>query len=414
MKSEIITIGDEILIGQIIDTNSAWMAQRLNEIGVDVVQITSISDTPEAIDHALDEARTRAQLILITGGLGPTNDDLTKLTLGKYFNSPATFRDEVFEDIAKLFREKGREITELNRQQAEVPEAAKVIRNGEGTAPGMWLDRGEYVVVSMPGVPYEMKAMFEHSVLPWTTERFKTPEIVHRTILTVGLPESILAAKLEDWEGNLPKEVKPAYLPNAGRARLRLSARGEDREVLSATIDEQVQKLHEIIGKYIYGEGNQTLEEVVGIELRKRGMSVATAESCTGGAIAAALTSIPGSSDYVMGGIIAYSNEVKVNQLEVPENDLLAHGAVSESIIQAMAQGARKKFKADFAVATSGIAGPDGGSDEKPIGTVWIAVAGPQRTWSKKYLFGTKRKLNVHLSVNAALAALRREILETV
>ena len=414
MKSEIITIGDEILIGQIIDTNSAWMAQRLNEIGVDVVQITSISDTPEAIDHALDEARTRAQLILITGGLGPTNDDLTKLTLGKYFNSPATFRDEVFEDIAKLFREKGREITELNRQQAEVPEAAKVIRNGEGTAPGMWLDRGEYVVVSMPGVPYEMKAMFEHSVLPWTTERFKTPEIVHRTILTVGLPESILAAKLEDWEGNLPKEVKPAYLPNAGRARLRLSARGEDREVLSATIDEQVQKLHEIIGKYIYGEGNQTLEEVVGIELRKRGMSVATAESCTGGAIAAALTSIPGSSDYVMGGIIAYSNEVKVNQLEVPENDLLAHGAVSESVIQAMAQGARKKFKADFAVATSGIAGPDGGSDEKPIGTVWIAVAGPQRTWSKKYLFGTKRKLNVHLSVNAALAALRREILETV
>ena len=414
MKSEIITIGDEILIGQIIDTNSAWMAQRLNEIGVDVVQITSISDTPEAIDHALDEARTRAQLILITGGLGPTNDDLTKLTLGKYFNSPATFRDEVFEDIAKLFREKGREITELNRQQAEVPEAAKVIRNGEGTAPGMWLDRGEYVVVSMPGVPYEMKAMFEHSVLPWTTERFKTPEIVHRTILTVGLPESILAAKLEDWEGNLPKEIKPAYLPNAGRARLRLSARGEDREVLSATIDEQVQKLHEIIGKYIYGEGNQTLEEVVGIELRKRGMSVATAESCTGGAIAAALTSIPGSSDYVMGGIIAYSNEVKVNQLEVPENDLLAHGAVSESVIQAMAQGARKKFKADFAVATSGIAGPDGGSDEKPIGTVWIAVAGPQRTWSKKYLFGTKRKLNVHLSVNAALAALRREILETV
>ncbi len=414
MKSEIITIGDEILIGQIIDTNSAWMAQRLNEIGVDVVQITLISDTPEAIDHALDEARTRAQLILITGGLGPTNDDLTKLTLGKYFNSPATFRDEVFEDIAKLFREKGREITELNRQQAEVPEAAKVIRNGEGTAPGMWLDRGEYVVVSMPGVPYEMKAMFEHSVLPWTTERFKTPEIVHRTILTVGLPESILAAKLEDWEGNLPKEIKPAYLPNAGRARLRLSARGEDREVLSATIDEQVQKLHEIIGKYIYGEGNQTLEEVVGIELRKRGMSVATAESCTGGAIAAALTSIPGSSDYVMGGIIAYSNEVKVNQLEVPENDLLAHGAVSESVIQAMAQGARKKFKADFAVATSGIAGPDGGSDEKPIGTVWIAVAGPQRTWSKKYLFGTKRKLNVHLSVNAALAALRREILETV
>ena len=267
MKSEIITIGDEILIGQIVDTNSAWMAQRLNEIGVDVVQVTSISDAPEAIKHAVDEARTRAQLIVITGGLGPTNDDLTKNTLGEYFESPETFREEVFEDINKLFRAKGREITELNRAQANVPAAAQVIRNHEGTAPGMWFDREDCVVVSMPGVPYEMKAMFGHSVLPWTVGRFQTPEIVHRTILTAGLPESILAAKLESWESALPEAIKLAYLPNAGRVRLRLSARGTDRDQLGALIEEQVQGLHQVVGKYIYGEGTQTLEEVVGLVL---------------------------------------------------------------------------------------------------------------------------------------------------
>ena len=413
MKSEIITIGDEILIGQIVDTNSAWMAQRLNEIGVDVVQVTSISDAPEAIKHAVDEARTRAQLIVITGGLGPTNDDLTKNTLGEYFESPETFREEVFEDINKLFRAKGREITELNRAQANVPEAAQVIRNHEGTAPGMWFDREDCVVVSMPGVPYEMKAMFGHSVLPWTVERFQTPEIVHRTILTAGLPESILAAKLETWETALPEAIKLAYLPNAGRVRLRLSARGTDRDQLAALIDVQVQGLHEVVGKYIYGEGTQTLEEVVGLELIKRDQTVATAESCTGGAIAAALTSIPGSSAYVIGGVVAYSNAVKVAQLGVDSASIEEHGAVSQEVVEQMARGVRDRMGTDYGIATSGIAGPDGGSEEKPVGTVWIAVAGPERTWSKQFLFGTKRKLNVHLSVNAGLASLRREILES-
>lgn len=413
MKSEIITIGDEILIGQIIDTNSAWMAQRLNEIGVDIVQVTSISDTPEAIKHAIDQARSRAQLILITGGLGPTNDDLTKKTLSEYFDSPMTFREEVYGDIEELFKAKGRGITELNRQQADVPEAAKVIRNHEGTAPGMWFDRDDFVVVCMPGVPYEMKAMFEHSVLPWTIERFKTPEIVHRTILTAGLPESILAAKLEEWEGGLPNEIKLAYLPNAGRVRLRLSARGLDRDHLNGLIETEVTKLHEIVGKYIYGEGKQTLEEVVGIELRKRKKTVATAESCTGGAIAAALTSIPGSSDYFQGSVVAYSNDVKLNQLKVREQDLIERGAVSQEVVEQMAVGVRELIGTDFAIATSGIAGPDGGTEEKPVGTVWIAVAGPNRLWSKEFQFGKKRKLNIHLSVNAGLAALRREILES-
>ncbi len=413
MRSEIITIGDEILIGQIIDTNSAWIAQRLNEIGVDVAQVTSVSDTPEAIRNALDEAGSRAQLVLITGGLGPTNDDLTKLTLSDYFGSPTSFREEVFEDIGQLFRTRGRGIAELNRRQADVPEAARVIRNYEGTAPGMWFDRGRFVVVSMPGVPHEMKAMFTHSVLPWIVERFETPEIVHRTILTGGLPESILAAKLEEWEGALPKEIRLAYLPNAGRVRLRLSARGSDREALLALINKQVKELHQVVGKYIYGEGEQTLEEVVGIELRKRGMTVATAESCTGGAIAAALTSIPGSSDYVTGGVVAYSNEVKMRQLGVREQDLINHEAVSEPVVQAMAKGVKELLGTDFAVATSGIVGPDGGTDEKPVGTVWIAVAGPKGIWSKPFLFGTRRKHNVHLTVNAGLAALRREILKT-
>ncbi len=412
MKSEIITIGDEILIGQVIDTNSAWIAQRLNEQGIDVVEITSIQDTPEAIETALTKASKRSELILITGGLGPTNDDLTKLTLAQYYRSEMTFRPEVFGDIEDLFKNRDREITELNRQQAEVPEAADVIRNYEGTAPGMWFDRGNYVVVSMPGVPFEMKAMFEKVVFPKIQSRFNTPAIVHRTILTVGLPESILAAKLEQWEGQLPKEIKLAYLPNAGRVRLRLSARGQNEGQLSESIETEVQKLHAEIGKYIFGEGTQTLEEVVGNHLRDKGATVSTAESCTGGSIAASLTSIAGSSDYFLGGMVAYSNEVKINQLSVEKELIEKYGAVSQEVVEAMATGAKKLFGSDYSIATSGIAGPDGGSREKPVGTIWVAIAGPNGVSSKKFLFGNKRKLNVHLTVNAGLEGLRREILK--
>jgi nicotinamide-nucleotide amidase len=412
MKSEIITIGDEILIGQVIDTNSAWIAQRLNEQGVDVVEITSIQDTPEAIETALAKASKRSELILITGGLGPTNDDLTKLTLANYYDSEMTFRPEVFNDIEALFKNRDREITELNRQQAEVPEDADVIRNHEGTAPGMWFDRGAYVVVSMPGVPFEMKAMFQKIVFPKIQSRFNTPSIVHRTILTVGLPESILAAKLEEWERELPSEIKLAYLPNAGRVRLRLSARGENATRLSEAIESEVKKLHSLIGKYIFGEGTQTLEEVVGIHLREKGATVSTAESCTGGSIAASLTSIAGSSDYFLGGIVAYSNNVKINQLGVERELIENHGAVSQEVVESMALGVQKLLGSDYSIATSGIAGPDGGSEEKPVGTIWVAVAGPNGVWSKKFLFGSKRKLNTHLTVNAGLEGLRREILK--
>ena len=411
MKSEIITIGDEILIGQVIDTNSAWLAQRLNEQGIDVVEITSIQDTPQAINAALDKASKRSQLILITGGLGPTNDDLTKLTLADYYQSPMKFRPEVFEDIEELFKNRDREITELNRLQAEVPEAAKVIRNYEGTAPGMWFDREDYVVVSMPGVPFEMKAMFDRQVFPEIQSRFQTPAIVHRTILTVGLPESLLAAKLEQWERALPKEIKLAYLPNAGRVRLRLSARGNDEVVLGQMIENEVVKLRAEIGKYIFGEGDQTLEEVVGILLKEKGATVATAESCTGGSIAAALTSIAGSSSYFLGGMVTYSNEMKINQLFVPADLLEKHGAVSSEVVEAMTAGIMKATGSDYAIATSGIAGPDGGSDEKPVGTVWVGIGGPNGVKSKKFLFGSKRKLNIHLRVNAGLEGLRREIL---
>ncbi|MFT4543569.1 MAG: nicotinamide-nucleotide amidase [Bacteroidia bacterium] len=410
MKVEIITIGDEILIGQIVDTNSAWMAQKLNEIGVKVDRIVTITDELDDIQSSLAEAEKRADIVLITGGLGPTKDDVTKKALAEYFNCDYTFYPEIAEHISRLFARFGKEITEINRLQAELPSACKALQNNQGTAPGMWFEKEETVFVSMPGVPYEMKGIMKDHVLPMITEKFKVPTIIHKTILTMGMGESWLSEHISDWEDELPHEIKLAYLPSPGRVRLRLSAYGKDEKSLKSKLQIEADKLIQLIPDLVYGFDDDTIENVVGELLRKKNLTVATAESCTGGLIAHKLTSIPGSSGYFLGSVIAYAYEVKTQSLDVDKKDLLEHGAVSEVVVTQMAEGARKAMKTDYAIAVSGIAGPDGGTDEKPVGTVWIAVSGPKGTRAEKHQFGHNRKRNIEMSANTGLNMLRKEL----
>lgn len=410
MKAELITIGDEILIGQIVDTNSAWMAEQLNLIGVNVVQISSISDGAEQIKIALDQALSRADIILITGGLGPTKDDITKKTLAEYFDDELVTDQSVVEHIERLFARFGKTITDLNRKQADLPSKCIALKNRQGTAPGMWFDHQRKVVVSMPGVPYEMKGLMKDEVLPRITESADLPVIVHRTVLTTGIGESWLSDKIEGWEVNLPSFVKLAYLPSPGRVRLRLSASGSDRNELMAAVDTAIGELKSMIGHLIYGEDTDSLQEVVGQLLLERKATVSTAESCTGGSIAGAITSVSGASVYFLGSIVSYDNEVKIGQLGVKPETLDAVGAVSEEVVCQMAEGVKSRLKTDYSIATSGIAGPAGGTEEKPVGTVWIAVSGPKGTQAKKFLFGDVRERNISRSVTAALNMLRIEL----
>jgi nicotinamide-nucleotide amidase len=411
MRAEIITIGTEILLGQTVDSNSAWMGQRLSEVGVEVQRITSISDQPSAIVAALDAVLPSTQWVLITGGLGPTKDDLTKHVLTDYFKDRLEYRPEIFEHIEALFAKMGRVPNALNRPQADFPVKAELLHNAMGTAQGMlWVENGRRYV-SMPGVPYEMKHILETGVLP--RMRAEQAEIhVHRYFVVQGIPESDLALRIADWESALPEGISLAYLPSPGVVKLRLSAHvaSEGEQAMRAQMDQEAAALKVLLGADCYAEDLLPLEVVVGERLKAAGQTVATAESCTGGSIAARLTSIPGSSAYLIGGVVAYSNAVKEQQLGVRKADLLVHGAVSEPVVRQMAEGVRKRLKTDWALATSGVAGPDGGSEAKPVGTVWIALAGPNGTWSKKFSMGLNRSRTVEKSVLAALDALRRAL----
>ena len=411
MKVEIITIGDEILIGQIVDTNSAWMAQRLNEIGAKVERIVTITDSLEEIKLSLSEAEQRADVVLITGGLGPTKDDVTKKALADYFKCGYTFYPEIAEHISRLFEKFGKQMSELNRLQAEVPSACKPLQNNQGTAPGMWFEKEGTVFVSMPGVPYEMKGIMKDHVLSMIAEKYDAPTIIHKTVLTMGMGESWLSERIAAWEDGLPQEIKLAYLPSPGRVRLRLSAYGNDQIDLQSKLDVEVSNLVKLIPELVFGYDVDTIENVVGELLREKGETVGTAESCTGGLIAHKLTSISGSSDYFLGSVVSYANEVKVNSLGVSESDLAEFGAVSEQVVRQMAEGARKVLHSSYAIATSGVAGPTGGTDEKPVGTVWIAVAGPNGTVAKRHQFGFNRKRNIEMSANTALNMLRKELI---
>ena len=411
MKVEIITIGDEILIGQIIDTNSAWMANRLNEIGAKVERIVTISDGLEVIKSAFKDAEERADLVLVTGGLGPTKDDVTKNAFAEYFNCGFTFYPEIAEHISRLFARFGKEITEINRLQAELPSACEPLQNDQGTAPGMWFEKNDTVFVSMPGVPYEMKGIMRNHVLPRIREKFNTPAILHKTVLTMGMGESWLSEHIEEWESSLPQELKLAYLPSPGRVRLRLSAFGEQMDRLQSIMESEVDKLLNIIPDLVFGYDTDTIEKVVGELLKSAGKTLSTAESCTGGLIAHKITSVAGSSAYFLGSVVSYANEVKMASLGVKDADLKSFGAVSEPVVRQMAEGVRNNLKTDYGVATSGIAGPDGGTEEKPVGTVWIAVAGPEQTIAKRYQFGHNRARNVEISANTALNMLRKELI---
>lgn len=411
---EIITIGDEILIGQIIDTNSAWMAQKLNDIGAKVERIVTISDTLDEIISALSEAEKRSDIVLITGGLGPTKDDVTKKALAKYFNCGFTFYPEIEVHIAKLFEGFGKKMSKLNSLQAELPSACEPLKNSQGTAPGMLFERNQTVFVSMPGVPYEMKGLMRDHVLPRVKSKFELPTIIHRTVLTMGMGESWLSERIADWEDALPAEIKLAYLPSPGRVRLRLSAFGSDESKLNEILENEVSSLIKLIPELVFGFDNDTIESVVGNLLRESGKTISTAESCTGGLIAHKLTSISGSSDYFLGSIVSYANEVKMESLGVSEQNIIDFGAVSEEVVIQMAKGVKSRMKTDYAISVSGVAGPNGGTEEKPVGTVWIAVAGPSGVTAKKHQFGHDRERNIEISANVALNMLRKQLSQNV
>lgn len=411
MLAELITIGDEILIGQIVDTNSAWMAQELNAIGVKVKQITSVSDNREHILAALHEASKRANIVLITGGLGPTKDDITKATLCDYFGGGLTFSDLQYAQVEKLFRSFGREVTEINRKQAEIPERCELIVNFNGTAPGMWFEKDGIYFMSMPGVPYEMKAMMETQVIPKIRDTFSLPVIVHRTFLTQGIGESMLSEMITDWEDALPKHMKLAYLPSPGMVRLRISALGENELQVASEVQQQASSLYSLIGQHIYGEGDQTIEAILLEKLRKDKKTLSLAESCTGGNIAHLLTSIPGASDAFVGGAVVYTNTMKVDVFGVNPQTLTNYGVVSEEVVREMAHGAIQKFNSDYAIAVSGVAGPGADKDGNPVGSVWIAIAGKEFTNAKKFQFSTNRERNITMSSYAALNYLRKQLI---
>jgi len=403
---ELISIGDELLIGQVINTNASWMAEELNAIGYDVRQITCISDSDTEIKRALTEASQRADVILMTGGLGPTRDDITKNVLCDFFNTRLIVSEKVLEGVQAFFQRKGLPLTQLNRDQALVPENATVIDNPMGTAPGLAFEQNDKIYVAMPGVPYEMKHIMESYVLPRLVARSHGNVIVHKTILTQGIGESFLAEKIKDWESSLTPDIKLAYLPSPGIVRLRLSMRGTDRAAMEIILNEKVLALRQLIPKYIWGEGKEVLEQVLGYLLKQAGKTVSTAESCTGGYIAHRITSVAGSSGWFKGSITAYDNEVKTELLGVSRADLNEYGAVSKQVVEQMALGACKVLKTNYAIATSGVAGPDGGTIEKPVGTVWIAVAAEGKVFSKMFLFGDERQRNILRSANAAMGLL--------
>ena len=408
--AEVITIGDELLYGQTIDTNTQWMGQELNRIGVKIIRKTSIGDRKEDIVSALEEASTRADIVLITGGLGPTKDDITKVTLAEYFDTPISIRPQALADLKALFAERNFPMTALNEQQAALPEKCIMVPNTMGTAPGMWFEEAGKVYGSMPGVPYEMKTMMTRTVLPRLQETFALPVIFHQMIQTVGIGESWLAEKIADWEDNLPPHIRLAYLPSFGKVKLRLTAVGDNMLDLEREVAEQVERVAPIIDQYVFGYGEIQLEEAIGHALIQSGKTLALAESCTGGFVAHTVTSVPGSSRYFRGGLIPYDNSLKIDPLGVREETLQQYGAVSEETVREMAENVRTLLRADIGLATSGIAGPDGGTPEKPVGTIWIALADDSSTTAKKLTLGQDRLVNIQRTTVAVLNLLRLQL----
>lgn len=409
IQAEIISIGDELLIGQVINTNASWIASELNKNGINVSRITVISDDEEDIYISIKESK--ADIIITTGGLGPTNDDITKDVLAKIYNSSLVFHKPTYEHIVELFGLRNYPLTEVNRNQALIPDSCIPLSNINGTAPGMWFEKDNRVVVSLPGVPFEMKTLIVDEVIPRLKEHFKLNAIYHYTVMTTAVGESMLAEMISSWENQLPKDIKLAYLPQPGIVRLRLSTSDKDISSAKSKIDKQVSALKDIIPDIIFGYNDQKLEEVVGGMLLNSNFTVSTAESCTGGYIAHLITSIAGSSAYYKGSVVSYSNDVKVDELNVRASDIQNYGAVSKQVVEQMAVGVREKMKTDYSIATSGVAGPDGGTKEKPVGTIWVAVATPEKVVSKMFLLGEHRGRNIRKSALLGLNMLRMELL---
>lgn len=412
IKAEILAIGDELLYGQIVDTNSLWISQELTLIGVRVIHRTTVGDDEASILSAFKAAEKRADIILITGGLGPTNDDLTKPLLAKYFKCDLELVPEALEAVSSFFLKRGRELTELNRLQAHLPTKCRYVPNALGTAPGMWFEENGSVWMSMPGVPHEMKHLMESFVLPKIKESYQLPVIYHKVIQTIGIGESWLADLIKDWENSLPSHIKLAYLPSLGQVRLRLTAFGENYDILEKEVSLWVDRLLPDIEKYVYGYDGESLEEAVGKLLIGKDKTVALAESCTGGYISHMITRIPGSSSYYNGSMIPYHNRFKTSLLEVDKDILETVGAVSEETVKEMAKNVKAKFGADFGLASSGIAGPDGGTDLKPVGTVWLACAFEDKVVTKKLQLASDRMINIQVSALSCLNLLRNCILQ--
>ena len=408
---EIMTIGDELLYGQVVDTNSAFMGQELAKIGLRVRQISSVSDRADEIVRALDQARQRAQVVLITGGLGPTKDDLTKHVLAHYFDTELVIHEPTLAHVTSFFTRFNRPMLDVNRQQALVPANCQVLFNAVGTAPGMWFEDRGTVFVSMPGVPFEMKKLMTNEVLPRLRGRFQLAPIEHVVVMTVGLGESFLAEKIADWEDALPPNFKLAYLPSLGAVRLRLTGANDGLPDLRGRMLALLPALRERVGSHIFAEEETTLETTIGKLLLEKGLTLATAESCTGGLVAHRITGVAGSSAYFRGSVVAYHNDIKVSELNVPTETLVTSGAVSEATARAMAEGACRRLGADVAVATSGVAGPSGGTPEKPVGTICIAVADAQGTVSKQFSFDRGRDLNITYTAQAVLTLLWQRLM---
>ena len=412
MKAELITIGDEILIGQIINTNAIFLAKELNKIGIEIAQITSISDQKEHIIEALDASTKRAEVVILTGGLGPTKDDLTKHTLCEYFNDTLIENEEILAHIEEIFKKYvNTPINNQNRQQALLPSKASIFKNDHGTASGMWFEKKGQVIISLPGVPFEMKSLMNQSVIPQLQKHFTRPFILHKTIMTYGLGESAIAERIEVWENNLPQTIKLAYLPNLGRVRIRLSSVGSDEELLKNTIDSEIEKLLPLINDIFFGfEDETSLEIQIKEGFVKQQKTLALAESCTGGEIASRLTRVPGASLYFKGSAVTYYTQSKIDLLGVSGALIKKYSVVSKEVAVAMAENTRKKFNASVGLSTTGNAGPSKGDSDAEIGTVWIAIATENKVVTEKFLFGRHRERVIAKSVHKAFELLLDQI----
>lgn len=416
MKAAIITIGDEILIGQIVDTNSGFIAKSLDKIGIDIHEIISISDNKKHILETFAKLQNQVDLVLITGGLGPTKDDITKHTFCEYFEDQLVRNEEVEKHVIDLIEKAmNRPASQMNKDQALVPSKCIVLHNAVGTAPGMWMKKENTVYISLPGVPYEMKYIVENGIIPKIVQEYKRPYIIHKTILTYGQGESLVAERIEDWENNLPEFIKLAYLPSPGRVRLRLSARGIDKELLEQKINENVLSLTQLIGDIIVGyEEEETIEVMLGRLLTSKNATLATAESCTGGKIAQVITSVPGASNYFKGSVVSYATETKISVLGISSELIKEHSVVSYEVAKEMALAVKRIMNTDYAIATTGNAGPSKGDGNSEIGTVFIAIATPNNLVVEEFNFGQPRVKVIDRAVNKAFEMLQKEILKNL